>query len=143
MNGKNDLTSQDINDNKMKSYALILLTLFFTSCEYEAQISYKIKNNTTTTIKVISTNTDNKTKTETFFISPNVQATIAINGQGLSGVSNYKEKGEKLRTFSKMDIFKNDSIKSNTDFLKTTRWTYIEKDTHSADYILTVLQTDF
>jgi hypothetical protein len=128
---------------KMKNYALILLTFFFASCEYEAQLSYKVKNNSTATIKVISTNTDSKTSTDTFLISPNDQTTIAVNGQGLSRVSNYKEKNENLRSFSKMDIFQNDTTKSITDFLKTARWIYNENDKHSADYILTVLQTDF
>ncbi|MFZ4800241.1 MAG: hypothetical protein ACOYMA_22315 [Bacteroidia bacterium] len=125
----------------MKKYALILLTFFLASCEYEAQLSYKVKNNTTTKIKVISSY--NKSQTDTFDIPANDQTTIAIIGKGLSSVDNYKEKGEKLRNFSIIAILKNDTIKSNIDFLKTTRWIYNEKNAHSADYILTVLQTDF
>jgi hypothetical protein len=127
----------------MKLYLLLFLTCILTSCDYEAQLSYQVKNNTTETIKVISTNTYIKTSSDTFLISPNDQATIAVNGQGLSRVSNYKEKNEKLRSFSKMDIFKNDTIKSITDCLKTERWIYDEKDNHSAVYTLTVSSTDF
>ena len=127
----------------MKIFAILLLTLLFISCEHEAQISYKVMNKSTATIKVISTNTDNKTLTDTFLIIPNNQTTIAVNRQGLSSVSTYKEKDVNLRNFSKMDIFQNDTIKSGTDFLKTARWIYNETDKHSADYILTVLQTDF
>lgn len=127
----------------MKYFALVLLTFVFASCEYEAQFTYKVKNGTTSTIKVIRTNTDPKIVTDTFQISPNDQTTIAINGKGLSRVSNYKEKNENLGDFSKMDIFKNDTTQSITNFLKTTRWSYNENNKHSADYILIVTPTDF
>lgn len=127
----------------MKIYVLAVLTLFLTSCEHEAYLSYKVKNSTASPIKVITEYKDIQTTTDTFLIAPNDEATIAIIGKGLSGVRYYKEKGEKLSEFSKVDIYKLDSSKSVTDFLKTNRWIYDETSNHSADYKLTVLLTDF
>lgn len=139
-------TKQSLNLMKLtliKLYSLFLLTFIFTSCEYEAQLSYKVSNNTTDTIKVLSINTESLTAPDTFLISPNKQTTIAINAQGLSRVNKYKEEDEKLRSFSKMDIFKSDSIKSVTDFLFTKHWIYNENDKYRAEYILTVSEIDF
>ena len=117
--------------------------LFLTSCEYEAHLSYKIKNKTVSPIRVISTYMDVKPTADTFLIAPNNQATIAVIDKGLNRVSYYKEKDEKLKDFSNIDIFKNDTIKSTTDFLKTDRWMYVETNNRSANYTLTVLSTDF
>jgi hypothetical protein len=100
-------------------------------------------NNSSTPIKVISTNTNGIGSTDTFAIDTNAETTIAIIGQGLNGVRKYKETGENLRDFSKMDIFKNDTLQSITDFLKTKRWVYYENSPHTGDYKLTVENSDF
>ena len=120
-----------------------MLTLILTSCEYEAQLSCKVANNTTSTIKVISEYTDSKIFTDTFLIAPNDVMTIAVIGKGLNGVRYYKEKGETLSDFSKLDIYKNDNTRAITNFLQTSRWTYDETTNHSADYKLTIVPTDF
>ena len=124
---------------------IIILTIitFFTSCDYEAQLSYIVKNNTSGKIQIIVTNLDPLTKTDTFNISKDKQETIAINGRGINGVDYYKENEETLRDFSQMDIFIADTVKSVTDFLKTSCWEYNETSKHSADYILTVNNDDF
>jgi|SRR5690242_2882584 len=127
----------------MKIYVLAFLTLIFTSCEYEAQLSYKVQNSTTSPIKVVSEYKNTQTTTDTFLIAPNEETTIAVIEKGLNGVRYYKEKGEKLSEFSKVDIYKLDTTKSVTDFLQTNRWIYDETSNHSADYKLTVLPTDF
>lgn len=127
----------------MRVYLFALLTLILTSCEYEAQLSYKVANNTTSIIKVISEYTDSKTVTDTFLIAPNDVITIAVIGKGLNGVRYYKEKGETLSDFSKVDIYKNDTVKAATNFLMTSRWNYDETTNHSANYKLTVVPTDF
>ena len=122
----------------MRLCLFALLTLISVSCEYEAQLSYKVANNTPSTIKIISEYTDSKTETDTSLISPNSVMTIAVIGKGLNGVRYYKEKDETLSDFSKIDIYKNDTTKAITNFLKTNRWT-----NHSADYKSTVATTDF
>ena len=128
----------------MKTISFILLALFsfLASCEYEANLTYAIKNNSSSSIKIVFTNTKTlKDGTET--ISPASEKAIAIIGQGLSGVEEYKEKDANLRSFSKMDIYKNDTIKAKTDFLKTDRWEYTATSKHSADYLATVTDSDF
>lgn len=122
---------------------LILAPFVFISCEHEAQLSYKIKNDTSAPLKIIRTNTDGGVTTDTLVLPPNDQITIAVNRQGIGNVWKYKENGEKLRDFTTMDIFKNDSVKSKTDFLKTERWVYKETDKYAAEYVLTVSPTDF
>src|ERR1051325_8870622 len=98
------------------------------SCEYEAQLSYKIQNNSTANITVICTNTNGKVTTDTFKINLNEGRIIAVNGQGINRVSNYKETGDSLRDFTRINIFKNDTLQSLANFLKTNSWTYDEKD---------------
>lgn len=128
----------------MKHFIISLLfTALLYSCDYEAQNSYKIINNSSTPIKVISTNTNGIGSTDTFAIDVNAETTIAVISQGLNGIRSYKETGEYLRDFSKMDIFKNDTTRAATDFLKTERWTYYENSAHTADYKLTVENSDF
>ena len=122
---------------------LIPITFIISSCDYEAQLSYIIKNETSSRIKVIFKNTDEFTKTDTLIIPENNLSTIAINGQGINGIDNYKETEEKLRSFSQIDIFLNDTLKSGNDFLKTSLWEYNETSKHSANYILTVDNDDF
>jgi hypothetical protein len=94
-------------------------------------------------INVIFTNLNGITQTDTLIIHVNNRETIAINGQGINGIDYYKETEEKLRDFSQMDIFLNDTIKSVIDFLKTSLWEYNETSKHSANYILTVNNDDF
>lgn len=114
-----------------------------TSCEYEAQISYQIKNNSTAKLKIIYSYKDNNVITDTVFSESNSIKILAVIGQGLNSVDYYKEKGDKLRDFSKIEIFQNDTLLSKTDFLKTDKWIYDEKDSHTAVYLLTVTDTDF
>ena len=114
-----------------------------TSCEYEAQISYQIKNNSSAKLKIIYSYKDNKVIIDTIFSESNSIKILAVIGQGLNGVDYYKEKGDKLRDFSKIEIFQNDTLLSKTDFLETEKWIYDEKDSHSAVYLLTVTDSDF
>lgn len=124
---------------------LVLISIIFLllSCDHEAQLSYIIKNETSGHIKVIFTNLKAVIHTDTLIIQKNEQETIAINGQGINGIDYYVETGEKLRDFSQIDIFLDDTIKSVTDCLKTSLWEYNETGKHSANYILTVDNEDF
>ena len=42
-----------------------------------------------------------------------------------------------------ISIFKSDTIESKTDFMLTTKWSYHENNSHSADYITTAIDSDF
>ena len=128
---------------KNLSLIFILSTALLFSCEYEAQLTYIIKNNSSAPIKVVYTDSKTTTKTDSVNITPSEQATIAVHGQGLSSVKHYKEIKEELRDFTKMDVYTSDTIKSNEDFLKSNRWLYNEINAHSANYILTVENSDF
>ncbi len=126
----------------MKRYTLIALALIVTSCEHFPNYSYIINNSATSAIRVIVTNTFSN-RTDTIIIDPQNQSLIAKNGHGIGTAKSKQEKGENLMDFTKMDIYKSDTIKSNTDFLKTSRWIYKETDKYSADYILTVNDSNF
>jgi hypothetical protein len=123
--------------------SLIILAFSFASCEYEAQLTYKIKNSSTTPLKVICTNTDGIATTDTFNIETGKETMIALIPQGIGLVKKYKETGTSLRDFSRMDIFKNDTIISRINFLNTARWQYVENSKYTADYLLTVTNADF
>jgi hypothetical protein len=129
----------------MKSFGVILVVLLIalTSCEKEAQLTYKITNTASSDIKVICQNTAGKVVPQTFIIATNNQTIIAVNGEGISRVSNCKETGDTLRNFIVMDIYKYDTLKSAVNFLKTQRWRYNEINNHQADYVLTVTDSDF
>ena len=133
----------------MKQHVIILIIVLSTlaSCEHESQLSYIIKNSSTSEIKVISINTNTNRHpqgpADTFAISVGESAIIAVNGQGINRVNSYKETAENLRDFTKMDIFKNDTMQSTVDFLKTSRWIYNETDRFTAEYLLTVTDSDF
>ena len=126
----------------MKLYTLIALFFVLISCEHFPDYTYKINNSTTSSLKVIVINTFSN-RTDTIVIATQELYLIARNGHGMGTAKSKQEKGEYLMDFAKIDIYKNDTIKSNTDFLKTERWIYDEKDKYSADYILTVSDSDF
>ncbi len=127
----------------MKFCTFLFLSVTLVSCEYKAQLSYNVKNNTNTIIKVISTSTYNKVSTDTVFIIPNSQAKIAVNSYGVGSVGKHKEVEETLRNFSKMDVFINDTTKSVTNFLLTERWIYEQTTKNRGSHLLTVSATDF
>lgn len=127
----------------MKLLPLLLFICVLVSCENEANLSYKVRNDTSSILKVISINDKGKTTSDTFLIPANDQQTIAINLQGTDDISNYKELNENLRDFRRMDIFLNETVPSTTDFLKSARWMYDEKNNRVADYLLIVTESDF
>ena len=122
---------------------LFVISSSILACEHEAQLTYKIKDETSAPLKIVSTSTRGIAKADTFVVGVNEEVTIAVNGQGLNRVNKYKEKGEMLRDFSRMDILKNSKVLSKTNFLITERWTYKEKNAYTADYLLTVTDADF
>jgi hypothetical protein len=125
-------------------YYIILSTfsLLLIGCEYEATYSYKIKNNSAAPIKVIRTNTNGRSSEDTFIIDVTQQTVIAVNGHGISSVKNY-ETSDDLHDITKIEISKNDTLQSKTNFLKTNRWSYKRNNSHNAEYLLTVNDSDF
>ena len=121
------------------TFICFLLTLY--SCEYEAQISYKISNESSTKIKVVFN--DNGISNDTVYIDIDTTETIAIHGQGLSSVDNYKENSVKLSEFFLLEIYKHDTIRTQTDFSETKNWVWYGKDVHSAEYTATINNNDF
>ena len=119
-------------------YMLIILLLY--SCEYEAQISYKVSNDLSENIKVVF---NDNGKDITIVVDSKKTATIAVHGQGLSSVDNYKESSTQLSEFIILDIYKKDTIKSKTDYMKTENWTWHENDVHNAEYTTIVNNSDF
>ena len=127
----------------MKWYPLLLLFVLLASCEHDVFFSYTIDNNTPVPLKLVCTNTNGNSRTDTFFIAPNKQLTIAENSMGIGTAGSKKEKGDRLLYFTRMDIFKNDTIPLKTDFLRTARWMYSEVSKYAAAYRLTVVPADF
>ena len=128
---------------KIKRYSYVFLPtilILFTSCDRWCEFTYKVKNQASVPIKVISTN---RGKTEIFIIDTNRETIIAKNLGPMTWVTNAKETGDSLRSFSKIDIFRDDTLKSQTDFLKTNLWVFKEISHFYADYTTTVKDTDF
>lgn len=121
----------------------VISLLCMYSCEYEAEIAYKISNKTTNKIMVIYNDNDFKNKNDTVFVASNETGLIVVHGQGLSSVEYYKETKDRLSEFSQLDIYKNDTIKSKTDFMLTSKWIWHKNNAHSADYTATINDSDF
>ena len=132
-----------MNNKIIYLLSLLMLSTIFYSCEYEAQISYKITNKSVKRIKVLFIVDSNQKKTDSVFVDVDKTELIKVEGQGLSTVDNYKEKNERLSEFSKISVYKSDTIESKTDFMLTTKWSYYENNSHSADYVATVIDSDF
>jgi hypothetical protein len=63
----------------------MLILLFSYSCEYEAQISYKVSNDLSENINVVFNDNGNDI---TILVDAKKTVTIAVHGQGLSSVDN-------------------------------------------------------
>ncbi len=117
---------------------LLLFVVFLFSCEREAQVYYRIENNSTYRIKVVFNDKSLDKKNDSMYIQPDSLKTIARHGQGLSSVDNYKEKGDKFSEFLLIESYKNDTIKSKKDLLKIEYWKYDELNVHEAEYLLII-----
>ncbi len=122
---------------------IAVLSIAFTSCDHEATLTYRVKNNADDTITVVRTKVDGGEITDTFWVGYNTTMTIAVNGEGLNHVSTYKETGETLREFTRIDIYNHAGQQSVTNFLRTKEWVYKENGAHMADYTATVTSDDF
>ncbi len=124
-------------------YLTVVSLIALSSCEYGATLTYKVKNNADDTITVVRTKLYGTEPTDTFWISYNSTMTIAVNGQGLSHVRNFKETGDTLRDFERIDIYNHAGQQSVTDFMRTEEWVYKENSDYMADYTATVTNDDF
>ncbi len=118
----------------------MLILLYLYSCEYEAQISYKVSNDLSENINVVFNDNGNDI---TIVVDTKKTVTIAVHGQGLSSVDNYKESSTQLSEFILLDVYKQDIIKSKTDYMKTENWIWHENDVHNAEYTTIVKNSDF
>lgn len=119
---------------------LILILFLLSSCDYEAQISYKITNRSSYEIKIIYNENGHD---DTLRVDKDITELIAIHGHGLSSVDNYKETNDELSEFKRIDIYRIDTIKTVTNYIQTKNWIWQEKDAHSADYTAIVTDDDF
>jgi hypothetical protein len=130
-------------NNKTIYKLLLILTIIFNSCEYEAQISYKITNNSEKRIKVLFSVDSNQKKLDSVYVDVNKTELLIVAGQGLSSVDNYKEKNVSLSEFSRISVYRSDTIESQTEFMLTAKWDFHENNSHSADYTAIVNDSDF
>jgi hypothetical protein len=128
---------------KTKFALTIFIIYLLTSCEKQASHTYQIINSSSGTLKVVFTPTDGNTSTQTITISPDQITDLYVDNLGTSRVSKYKQTGEYLTSFNKIDVFKNDTIKAKTIYLKTDSWTYKQVNKHTADYIVFIRDNDF
>ncbi len=129
-----------MDKKKIINITFFLITLLLYACEYEAQISYKVINESSYKLKVIF---NNNGKDQTVNIDTSESKIIVVHEQGLSSVDNYQETGDLLSGFNRMDIYKNDTINSQTDYKKTENWTWHKYDSHTAEYAAIVNDFDF
>ena len=126
---------------KIKLVLTIVTIYLLTSCEKQASHIYKITNTSSGTLKVVFKPTSDNSQTIT--ISPNQITDLYADKLGTSRVSKYKQTGEYLTSFSAIDVYKNDTIKAKTIFLKTNSWTYKEVNKHAANYLVSISDNDF
>jgi len=128
---------------KIRFILAILIIYLFASCEKQASHIYKITNTSSGTLKVVFKPTAGNLSAQTIIIPPNEITDLYIDKLGVSRVSKYKQTSEYLTSFSSIDVFKNDTIKAKTIFLKTSFWTYKEVNRHTANYLVDIGDNDF
>ncbi len=117
--------------------------LLLASCSKQSVITYRMKNIASDSIDVIRTRIDGSNRIDTIQIGYNQQVTIAVSTEGGDHVSKYRESGEKLRRFTRIDVYRNHTLISRTNFLLSSRWAYRELGRHAADYEAVVTDADF
>jgi hypothetical protein len=127
----------------IKYFFLLLNILLFLSCKKSTRYSYIIKNNTPNSIKVIYKNLDISPKDSFILNSYSSKSFVVIWGERNSIVKNYNKSSFYLRDFEQLDIYKNDILKSKTNFLESNRWGYLELTKGLAEYNAIVEETDF
>jgi hypothetical protein len=132
----------------MKKVITILMPgLLFFGCEKVADISYRMTNHSAGTIKVVFFNTNGSdrntfNKRDSVLIPPHSTTILTTQGKGNSRVSRYKESDEYLKEFEYIAVY-HDDIVAKTNFLKSEKWEYQEKNKHLANYVCSVFQSDF
>jgi len=133
---------------------LSCLIVFITSCvkRYDPQfpVYYKIKNNTSSTIKVVFNDLVNPVYGR---YSSKVPDSVIMIGSGddkalfVSLFSFYyktnPETSDTLLGMKTLRIYVNDTILSKTYFLLTRYWEYVEPNNNKAELTLTVNTNDF
>ena len=126
---------------------LILLTLILATitvaCKYKSFHYYKVTNGCSSAIQVVYQTAESNSTEQTLSLEIEETATIYSDDVGIDKVSKYKQDGENLTSFEKMEATKNDTLKSKTDFLKTSAWGYEEKGKRKAEYTLVITDADF
>lgn len=112
-------------------------TLLCTACRKESVIYYKVHNVSLAAI-TIKCDLSKEPGTKEWYIPANSEVTIAKDVPGTRPVYNYKETGEYMSVFSKIEIYRDNTRKDKTDVRLKDYWIYFDNDLQSADYTLIV-----
>jgi hypothetical protein len=112
-------------------------TLLCTACRKESVVYYKVHNVSLAPI-TIKCDVRNEPGTKEWYIPANSEVTIAKDVPGTKNVYHYKEVGEYMSVFSRIEIYRDNVLKNKTDIRQKVYWTYFDNDLHSADYTLIV-----
>lgn len=127
----------------MKNILLIILFSLFvvssSSCEPEAQYTYKVINKSNKKIQIIRNG--GTTSLVPTYIEPNSEQVILTSGKRVF-VSNYQTNTHLQGVLENLEIYQ-DSIKSKTDFSLSSKWEYKANSKRSATYSCEVYQSDF
>jgi hypothetical protein len=113
------------------------------ACDPASIATYKIVNQTPGVLKIhYITRGKPENDTSTQFVSAGTTVVVGKE-EGLGYVESRKEKSDTLYIYSRLDVFKNDTIPSKKNFKLTKYWTFEKKGKFSADYVLSIREDDF
>ncbi len=119
-------------------FALVMgTTLLCTACRKESVIYYKVHNVSAAPI-TIKCDVRKEPGTKEWYIPANSEVIIAKDIPGTRNVYHYKETGEYMSVFSKIEIYRDNVLKDKTDVRQKEYWTYFDNNLNSADYTLII-----
>ncbi|WP_345079949.1 hypothetical protein [Nemorincola caseinilytica] len=123
---------------------LALVAASLAACRRTSVVSYKVKNLAADSIRIICARTDAPLLfADTFYLSYNQTATIAIVDKGKGHVSNYKQTGTVMEDLRSVEVYRIGSgTRARANLLLTGAWTYVEHGATRADYVATLTEKD-
>lgn len=128
----------------MKNACIIFIIFLLSSCDIETQTDFYIHNRTNDTLKIkYSTYTVDNGALQNYQIIPgeSFYITYLKDRTGHSGVPDYYT--NEMTVFTSLQVFKQDTIPSITNFLSRSKWIWTKLSKQSAKYDLNIYDSDF
>lgn len=126
---------------------LLLLCWCASGCDRFAQVAYHVRNDAPFPVKTVyqlrPTASAEGKQEDTIIIAPNADQVIAVITYGTNRVEDYRSTGTYQEDFSRLELFRDDTLNSLRDPRLTDHWHYREENKHYAHYTLTVSAADF